>query len=202
MAEPVIIDLLRHGEVQGTDWVFRGSTDAQLSTLGKQQMQAVGEQLSLFPIKQIATSPLSRCRLFAESFAHKQGHTCETLTDMREMDFGDWEGRGAQAIDQTTLLQFWENPVGFCPPHGEPFDDFAARVLQSWLTWVSTAHGGHRLLVVHGGVIRVLLAHFLDMPLASISRLHVPYASWSRVSLLEGESPRVLFMNKESICAA
>jgi len=49
--------------------------------------------------------------------------------------------------------------------------------------------------VAHGGVIRVLLAYLLDMPMNALWRLHLPYAAWSRVSLCEGHQPRLLFMN-------
>jgi len=74
-------------------------------------------------------------------------------------------------------------------------------VLVSWEAWLSEGEGSHRLLIVHGLVLRVLLAHLLGMPNDSLWRLHLPYAAWSRVSLLEGEQPRLLFMNR-SPCAA
>jgi len=197
MAEPVIIDLLRHGEVEGAKWAFRGSTDVPLSTEGLAQMNAVGDALSGVQFSSIATSPLQRCRLFAESLSDSHGVQLDTLHEMREMDFGDWEGKGSQDIDERLLKQFWSSPIGFCPPGGDSFDDFSSRTVQGWDQWLSDADGEHRLLVAHGGVIRVLLAHLLNMPLASIWRLHLPYAAWARISLLEGEQPRLLFMNRE-----
>jgi len=197
MAEPVVVDLLRHGEVEGAKWAFRGSTDVLLSAEGVAQMDAVGEALSGVQFSSIATSPLQRCRLFAESLAGSCGVQLDTLHEMREMDFGDWEGKGSQDIDERLLKQFWSTPIGFCPPGGDSFDDFSSRIIQGWDQWLSDADGEHRLLVAHGGVIRVLLAHLLNMPLAGIWRLHLPYAAWARVSLLEGEQPRLLFMNRE-----
>ncbi|MFC1536386.1 histidine phosphatase family protein [Pseudomonadota bacterium] len=198
MAEPVIIDLLRHGEVEGAQWAFRGSTDVPLSTLGRAQMNAVGVALDGKQFSTIASSPLQRCRLFAELLANSRNTQLEVLHDMREIDFGDWEGKGSQEIDENLLKQFWSSPVGFCPPGGESFDVFTSRIITSWEQWLDGADGEHRLLVAHGGVIRVLLGHLLNMPLDSIWRLHLPYASWSRVSLLDGQQPRVLFMNQES----
>lgn len=197
MAEPVVIDLLRHGEVEGAQWAFRGSTDVPLSVDGLAQMNAVGEALSGVQLSSIATSPLQRCRLFAQSLSDSCSTQLDTLHEMREMDFGDWEGKGSQEVDGELLKQFWATPIGFCPPGGESFDDFSLRVIHGWNGWLSSADGEHRLLVAHGGVIRVLLAHLLNMPLASIWRLHLPYAAWTRVSLLEGEQPRLLFMNRE-----
>ena len=197
MAEPVIIDLLRHGEVEGEKWAFRGSTDAPLSDEGLSQMLAVGHALKDEQLTHIATSPLQRCRLFAESMAASHDVECNTLMGMREIDFGDWEGKTAQDIDAELLKQFWSSPVGFCFPQGDDFNMFTSRVIQSWETWVKDADGEHRVLVAHGGVIRVLLAHLLQMPLENMWRLHLPYAAWCRVSLFEGEQPRLLFMNRE-----
>ncbi len=197
MTEPVIIDLLRHGEVDAEGWAFRGSTDTPLSETGWQQMRAVSA--SFDPFDHIATSPLQRCRLFAETLKAKQQTHVITLNDMREMDFGDWENRSFDELQKdygSLLHRFWQSPLGIQPPNGELFDDFSQRVIDCWQSWLQTESGNHRLLVAHGGVIRVLLAHALDMPMSALWRLHLPYASWSRVSLCEGHQPRIMFMNR------
>jgi len=195
----ITIDLLRHGEVAAEGWAFRGSTDVALSDKGWQQMRAVGSQLQGETFAQIATSPLQRCRDFATEMGEASAAPVTRLDDMREMDFGAWENRGFDELEAEygeLLRRFWVSPVGIQPPGGEAFDGFVQRVTTAWHTWLADAHGEHRLLVAHGGVIRVLLAHTLDMPLAAMWRLHLPYASWSRISLCEGHQPRVLFMNR------
>jgi len=200
--KPVIIDLLRHGEVDAEGWAFRGSTDLSLSESGWRQMRSVAAYFESFD--HIATSPLQRCRLFAEELNDKQHTNLLTLHDMREMDFGAWENRSFDELETEygpLLHQFWQSPVSVQPPDGEAFDDFSRRVISCWQEWLEMASGNHRLLVAHGGVIRVLLAHLLDMPMDALWRLHLPYASWSRVSLCEGHQPRLLFMNREPICA-
>jgi len=199
MDKPVVIDLLRHGEVEATGWAFRGSTDLPLSGKGWQQMRAVSE--SFAPFDHIATSPLQRCRLFAEGLNSKQKTSLIILDGMREMDFGAWENRSFDDLEAeygALLHQFWQSPVGIQPPGGEAFDAFARRVMVCWQAWLDSGTGHHRLLIAHGGVIRVLLAHLLDMPMAALWRLHLPYASWSRVSLLGGHQPRLLFLNRVS----
>ena len=199
MAEPVIIDLLRHGEVAAEGWAFRGSTDTPLSETGWQQMRAVGSELMSESFSQIATSPLQRCHYFSRELSQQLDVPVVQLEGMREMDFGAWENRGFAELEAEygeMLHRFWQSPVGIQPPEGEAFDSFTVRVVESWDTWLEGASGEHRLLVAHGGVIRVLLAHLLDMPMPAIWRLHLPYASWSRVSLLQGQMPRVLFMNR------
>jgi len=198
-AKPIIIDLLRHGEVEAEGWAFRGSTDLSLSETGWEQMRGVGEYLE--KMDHIATSPLQRCRLFAEELASKQATDLIQLDAMREMDFGDWENKSFDELKQlngSLLNRFWDSPVGIHPPSGEAFDAFVLRVIACWEAWVAEGElGTQRLLVAHGGVIRVLLAHIMEMPMSALWRLHLPYASWSRVSLCAGHQPRVLFMNRE-----
>lgn len=204
MTEPVVIDLLRHGEVAAEGWAFRGSTDIPLSETGWQQMRKVGQRLASETFTQIATSPLIRCHHFSREFSQHIDAPMRLLPEMREMDFGKWENRDFEELEAECgdmLRRFRESPVGIHPPEGEAFDMFSIRVIESWQSWVSGASGEHRLLVAHGGVIRVLLSHLLNMPLPAIWRLHLPYASWSRVSLLEGQQPRVLFINREATCA-
>jgi len=203
MAEPIIVDLLRHGEVEGEASIARGSgTDVPLSAEGWRQMREVGTLIHDEGVQSVATSPLQRCHTFAAQFGQTHALPLTILPDMREIDFGHWEGKGVEAIaDKALLNAFFITPAAVTIPGGEPFDAFAARVLASWHAWLDTDTGAHRLLVVHGLVLRVLLAHLLGMPHDSLWRLHLPYAAWSRVSLLKGEQPRLLFMNR-SPCAA
>lgn len=196
--KPVIIDFLRHGEVAAQGWAFRGRTDLPLSEEGWRQMRRVSE--SFGPLDQIAASPLQRCRHFAEEVSAARNCTLTLLDDMREMDFGAWENRGFDELEAEhgpLLRRFWDSPVGIAPPGGELFDDFVLRVRTCWDHWVAEDCGGHRLLVAHGGVIRVLLASIMDMPMHALWRLHLPYASWSRVSLLKGHQPKLIFLNRE-----
>jgi len=163
-------------------------------------MRNVGADLVADKISMMATSPLQRCSDFSHEMGAQHGIKVTTLENMREMDFGDWENRSFDDLEVeygALLHQFWESPVGFCPPNGESFADFSKRVLDAWNQWLENASGEHRVLVAHGGVIRVILAHLLGIPLANLWRIHLPYASWNRVSLFKGEQPRVLFMNRE-----
>jgi len=199
--KPLIIDLLRHGEVAADSWAFRGSTDIALSERGWRQMCAASAAMDR--VDHIATSPMQRCKRFAEELSARLRTELVTLDGMRELNFGAWENLGLDQLEAEhgpLLQQFWQSPVGIHLPEGEAFDSFAARVIESWQSWLHGASGEHRLLVAHGGVIRVLLAHIMDMPMSSLWRLDLPYASWSRVSLLEGHHPRVLFMNRTTKC--
>lgn len=201
MTEPVIIDLLRHGEVEGPVSVARGCrTDLPLTEHGWRQMQTVADMLQAEAVvSAVASSPLSRCAGFAEAFSRGTDAAFCLIEDMREIDFGAWEGRQAHEIEeQEMLMRFLDNPDGVYPPGGESFESFAARVIAAWEAWLDGVSGEHRLLVSHGMVMRVLLSHLLGIPRSHFWRLALPYGAWCRVSLLEGEQPRLLFMNRET----
>ncbi len=182
------IDLLRHGECEGGS-IFRGATDVGLSSAGLAAMHrvcaAVGEDWDI-----IISSPLKRCRLFARQLSEQRRIPLELESDLREMNFGEWEGCEIECIRQEDADRFqaWgRNPSVNTPPGGEPLHDVYRRT--------GTAHSkilrGHRskkiLLVSHGGIIRVLLAKLLDMPMAHLSRIDVPYASISRYAVYHAE---------------
>jgi len=205
MAEPVIIDLLRHGEVEGPLSIARGSgTDVPLTAYGWAQMSAVSDALLReATLTAVACSPMPRCADFARHFSGVSGAPLSLLEDMTEIDFGDWEGKTAEEIDEQALLcRFMENPDGVEIPGGESFDDFAQRVIDAWELWLADSSGEHRLLIAHGMVIRILLAHLTGLPFSHIWRLVLSYGSWSRVSLLQGEQPRLLFMNREPVVSS
>jgi len=199
MSKPIIIDLLRHGEVAGRKHVARGRTDTPLSDIGWQQMQAVKGLIGR--VDQIATSPLERCRLFAEA--------CDepvlVLKNMQEIDFGNWEDKASHEVeDQSLLNSFFDDPYAFQAPNGEAFEIFTKRVVNAWDTWLQDDAGRHRILLAHGCVIRVLLMHILGMPSVNFWSLVIDPAGWTRISCLQGEKPRVMFINRNAgmLCKA
>jgi broad specificity phosphatase PhoE len=196
MADDVItIDLVRHGDVRGRQHVARGSTDNPLSDKGWKQLGQV--KAAIGNVDTIITSPLKRCRLFAES-CKEPVHVC---SDFREIDFGDWEDKSADEVDNPDLLQrFFESPMQFQAPDGEHFECFAKRVRHAWQCMLEEDIGKHRFVLAHGCVIRVILADILNMPLNNIWRMVIEPAGWTRISIMAGEQPRILFINR--VCHA
>jgi alpha-ribazole phosphatase/probable phosphoglycerate mutase len=116
-----------------------------------------------------------------------------------EIAFGEWEGRTAQELLEASpdaLAAFWRDPVIHTPPGGEPFDAFAMRVVAAWDALLAHHEGQSVVLVTHAGVIRLILAHVLGMPLANLFRVEVPFAGLSRIRV-EGRGadalPQLIF---------
>jgi len=191
-----VIDLLRHGEPVGGR-MYRGGIDHPLSELGWQQMRAATANPD--PWQHIISSPLARCRDFAEELAGRLGLDWEIDERLREVGFGSWEGKtGAElrATDPDLLKRFYHDPVGERPEGAEPLDAFLGRVGAS-IDAHKTRHAGrHILLVCHAGVIRAAVAHTLSAPLPAMYRLDVANAAFTRLQQTDERPLTVMYHNR------
>ncbi len=191
-SKKIIVDLLRHGEPEGGE-VLRGRIDHRLSEKGWSQMQkaaALSAELTQSPVTpawtHIISSPLQRCRTFAEHLAKETGLDLQVLQQWQEIDYGDWDGMPLtdwreQAASQ--LKAFRKDLSKLAPPNGEDYLSFKDRVLDAWREIARLPHDSHVLIVTHGGVLRVVLPTVLGMPLNRSYPLHIPFASFSRINL-------------------
>jgi len=180
------IDLLRHGACEGGD-IYRGRHDVALSAEGWRQMEQAIDTTEGW--QRVVTSPLRRCRHFAEHCAQRLQLPLAVIADLQEIHFGAWEGRPVRDVrqeDPALLARYYDDPASVSPPGGEPTIDAQRRMLRGWQALLHDYAGEHVLLVCHGGVIRLLLSHLLGMPVQASFRLHVPYASLSRVQVYHG----------------
>jgi alpha-ribazole phosphatase/probable phosphoglycerate mutase len=177
------LDLMRHGEPVGGR-KYRGQLDDPLSEKGWMQMRrAVGEHC---PWQAIVSSPLLRCADFARELAARHGLLLAMDDRLVELGFGAWEGRTADELtaeDPDALVRFRRDPVAHAPPGAEPLASFRGRILEAWNALREQHHGKHVLVIAHAGVIRMMVAHVLDIPLQHIFRLQVPSAGLTRLRL-------------------
>lgn len=183
MEGPVtIFDLLRHGEPEGGHR-FRGTIDDPLTAAGWAQMAAATEAGTW---DLVVSSPLRRCREFAQALAERRNCEYRIEPDFREISFGRWEGLTATQIEAeygAALVRFWQDPVAHPPPQGEPVADFSARVEAAWQCLVADTPGQRVLVVAHGGTIAMLLRSVLGMPLSHSWRVRMGYAGHARLRL-------------------
>jgi alpha-ribazole phosphatase len=175
--------LLRHGVTEGPEG-FRGRLDPPLAEQGWTQLRSAVAGQPAFAL--ILSSPQQRCAGFAEWLAAEQGAELALEPDLRELDFGDWEGRSAADLMQDqaeTLGLFWADPYAYTPPGGEPVAAFAARVLGAVARWRPRLQAQRSLIVTHGGVIRLLLARQRGLAPKDLLQVAAPYATLQALSL-------------------
>lgn len=183
----MLLQLLRHGETAGGARYW-GATDVALSWNGWRQMRAAvaGQSWDL-----IVSSPLRRCSAFAEALARELNVFCLQEADLREMSFGEWDGRSASEIlktDSERLRNFWEDPSRHSPPGGESLEQLRSRVTAAWRRILSDTDYGRVLLVTHAGPIRLLRATQLGTQLSNLLSIEVPYGSLTTFDCLVGDN--------------
>jgi broad specificity phosphatase PhoE len=182
--------LIRHGEVEEKyHRIFGGRIDMDLSPTGLEQARAMANHLREVHLDAIYVSPMRRANRTAAAISATNGHVPIVADQLREVDFGVWTGLrweevkeryGVSAFDW--LAQLERGVV----PEAESLESFAGRVRQI-LKQVLEAHAGQRVaLVCHGGVVRMLLAQMLELPLARTVMFEIDYASVSVVDKSPG----------------
>lgn len=185
------LDLLRHGEPVGGRR-YRGRIDDPLSEKGWAQMHAaVGEGK---PWTQILSSPLVRCRAFAETLAARHALPLTLDARLAEVGFGEWEGKSAAEIERDApgaLDRFRRDPVNVRPQGAEPLADFHTRVVAALEAALARYPEQHVLLVGHAGVIRMAFAWALHVPLEQAYRIEVANAGLTRLRFDGGRASLV-----------
>ena len=157
--------LVRHGATTATRRAcFVGATDTPLNAEGRRQAHDLTNMTTEFAPGACYTSPLRRCRQTADlMLASRNCCQITELPGLREMDFGNWEGKTYSEIaaaDPTGLDRMMKMDRTFAPDRGEKVGAFLGRVRRTLRAIL--ADPGERLLVVtHGGVIRAALCILL-----------------------------------------
>jgi alpha-ribazole phosphatase/probable phosphoglycerate mutase len=176
-----VVDLLRHGEPLGGSR-YRGQVDDPLSERGWQQMWQAVDKASGW--QRIVSSPLLRCREFALQLGERLDVPVRAEARFREIGFGEWEGKTRAELERLQpgqVQRFYQDPVAHRPMGAEPLDAFMARVGEAFTELLARYAGEAVLVVAHAGVIRAILANALDIPPASMYRIHVPNAGISQL---------------------
>ncbi|VAW66053.1 Alpha-ribazole-5'-phosphate phosphatase [hydrothermal vent metagenome] len=181
--EIITIDLMRHG-VSTAGSCFLGATDAPLTQEGWEQMQAsVVKQR----YDRVISSPLMRCAAFAKHYAEKKNLPLSIEHDLKEIDFGAWEGKTSAEIwetQQQLLSAFWEDPLNNTPPEGEPYRVFQQRVDRAFK---ALSDQPNSLIITHGGVIRQIISSILCLPFEKLYCMHIDYAGITRIESCKGD---------------
>jgi broad specificity phosphatase PhoE len=192
--------LIRHAEpVDDAHGLCYGSLDFGLSPAGQEHARRIAAALDCIAYGAVYASPRCRARETAEPLAVARGIDVAVDDDLREIDFGDFEGRRYEEIEaaEPELYRTWmSSPTTVRFPNGESYADVSVRALRAFER-IRTAHEC-AVVVTHGGVIRAGLAAWLAMPGEAIFRLGQSYGGLTVVDWLENV-PLVRVMNGGSV---
>ncbi|MGI5985335.1 MAG: histidine phosphatase family protein [Clostridiales bacterium] len=152
------IYLIRHAQTQGNlKHRYIGRTDEPLCEIGLDTARGITPP----QVDIIFRSPMLRCKQTADIlYPDKQKIVVD---DLRECDFGDFEGKTADELVCDTHYLNWVN--GGCKeiiPNGESVDGFKNRCCEAFQK-IATEHKDDKnsiCFVVHGGIIMAILERF------------------------------------------
>lgn len=155
------VSLIRHGKTPGNEKRrYIGRTDEPLSERGKAELAVT--KRSLEELGNLSTdacrafrSPMLRCRQTAEILF--PGILFTPVEDLRETDFGTFEGKNAEELSRNPDYQRWIDSGGTLPfPEGESREAFIRRSVLAFFSCLEAP--GRYLFVVHGGTIMSVLS--------------------------------------------
>ena len=126
--------LVRHGETAGQSSIrYYGVTDVPLSDVGRAQVLAAKRRIGGETYRGVWASTL--CRSWESARIVAPGGGIRLDSDLREIDFGDWEGLTKEEIavhDPAGFAEWQEQKLDFTFPGGETRNEFRARVARAF----------------------------------------------------------------------
>jgi len=182
------ITLIRHGKV-GDEYrgTFIGKTDVPLAIEGRRQAERLREYVTVREGSLILSSPLQRCRETAWIAAQGLHLPIQFDDDLREGDFGRWEGLTFEEIaagDGGAIAGWARFDRDFTFPGGERIGDFLDRVARAGERLAALDYES-AIVFTHGGVIRALICHFLKLDPRNYLLFEIGPASVTTIRLFE-----------------
>jgi broad specificity phosphatase PhoE len=150
---------IRHAETDMTR-TFCGHSDPPINARGLQQIQTRLSALNGEEIECVFTSDLERAASTAGVLADAYGVPCIQKPNLREINFGTWEGLTWHQIeeqDEAYARRWTETYPNLPAPDGELFVDFQTRVIAEITEIFNSDDHQQAAVVTHGGVMRVVL---------------------------------------------
>ncbi len=175
------LHMLRHGETMlSADGTFCGEIDTDLSPEGYAQAERAAPLLMKLDLEAIYVSPLQRAQHTAAPLAKLTKLTPQVERDLREIQYGTWDGRKETEIktgDADNYQRWVHDPAIHGPPGGESGYAIAARAMPV-VERVLEAHKGNIMLVSHKATIRVITCALLGLHIGRFrDRVACPTAS-------------------------
>lgn len=188
--EPTRLLVVRHGE---TDWNvqtrIQGYTDIPLNARGEAQARhlaaRIGDLQDLEPVRAVYASDLMRAWTTADALAQACGLAVRTDLDLRERQFGHFEGLTFAEIetDHPEDARRWrERDPAWAPRGGESLQAFYDRCVAA-ASRLAAAHAGETIaLVAHGGVLDSLYRAATRTPVNAPRAWRVSNATLNRLA--------------------
>ena len=194
------IFIVRHGAtIWDAENRYAGTSEVELDPSGYAQAERLAAWASNARLDAIWCSPLRRAQETAAPAAHAAGLELRIDNRLREIDFGQIEGKTMAEAEQLfpeEIRRFKADPASHPMPGGE-YPHQVARRGVSALREIAFAHPCGRVLVIgHNTLIRVTLCSLFSIPLARYRTVFPAVRNGALTEIgLDGENAALLEYN-------
>lgn len=182
-----ILYLVRHGSTDYSGNRLSGNIPGiHLNLTGRTQAERISSFFENIPITAVYSSPLERAIETAMPTADQKTLPIKKVDFLREIDFGDYQGKGEELRLDPLWNTFLTSPTMIRFPNGESVSQAQKRVTEGLNDICVNSHDVEEIVcVAHCEIIRLAIAYALHMPLDEYSRLTVNTGSISKVAWSE-----------------
>lgn len=194
--------LVRHGE---TEWnrlgKFQGCQDIDLSKEGIVQAEYISKRFN-GNFDYIYTSPLKRAVQTAYIIAANKKIDPTIDNELREINFGEWEGLTLKEISCKFPKEFnkWRNDKLEAPICGGDLSTEKASVrAKNAISKIAAQHKGTNILIVaHGGIIKAGLIGLFDWNMTMYHKIKLGNTSICEINFDSDFNPTIVTINDTS----
>ncbi len=195
----VTLYLVRHGQTPfNVEHRLPGHLpDIHLNDEGVRQAEQLAAAVREMPLTAVVSSPLERARETAEIVLRGRDVSLSFDPRLMDTDVARWAGQKIEDLNKSdpAWQQFARRPTQ--PPEGaEGFYQVSARVVAvAEDARHNAALGDFVMLVAHADVLKLIITHYLRLPIEGAHWLQVPNASITALSFVGEHDPSVLALN-------
>ena len=186
------LTLIRHTTLQVAPGICYGQSDIDVSASFADELEKTRTKIAGTVFDAVYSSPLQRCVKLADAL-----NLGEFIVEHRlmELNFGDWEMRAWDDVPRDFFDVWAQDYANLAPPNGETFSQLQTRGIAFLNDIMLAIPQANICVVTHGGFIRALLAHVLNMPLKGLFRFNIDYGSVTQLEFKKDEVPKINFVN-------
>ncbi|MFT5875057.1 MAG: broad specificity phosphatase PhoE [Clostridium sp.] len=196
------LTLVRHGE---TEWnalgKFQGCKDINLSKEGILQADYLKKRFDN-KFDYIYTSPLKRAMQTAEIISKSSKIKPIIESDLREINFGEWEGLTIKEIESNFPEKFieWRNDELNGPICGGDLSlkKASIRAKNAILEIVKKHQGENIIIVAHGGIIKAGLIGIFEWKMTMYHKIILGNTAVCKIIFDTNLNPKIIILNDTS----
>jgi len=146
--------VIRHTKVAIEQGICYGQTDVPVAESFHDEKAIIANQLKGIHFNKVYSSPLSRCKILAESLFENEAVIFDDR--LKELNFGDWELKTWDEIYNSPKGKIWMDNYQIRPTlNGESYPEMVKRISEFYAEMISR-EADNVAIFTHAGPIRIL----------------------------------------------